>query len=178
MRRILALVTLLLVLIPGLPARAGFIDGNDTRGRLDIDDAHATRDGVGQGDDVHVNILMLAGFGKRILADAGPNRFYVYFDTTGGPAQEYRGTISTVDGLIQMTVRGQGQTYGPIRARHPLPTRLNVTLPASRPYNPDTVWRLWIESSFTNAHACSTPCIDRYPNADLGSMSIPAADGS
>jgi hypothetical protein len=121
---------------------------------------------------------MLKGFGKRLIDDSGPNRFFLFFDTSGGSGAEYRGTVSTVSGRIQMTVRGQGSTFGPIRARHPLPTHLDITLPASTPYDPDTSWHLWIESSFTNDRACTTPCVDRYPNADLGNLSIPAGDGS
>ena len=178
MRRILAALVFGLTLLPALTAGAGFIDGDDTPGRLDMDDAHVFRDGAGQGDEVRVKIQMLAGLGKRVIDDGGPNRFFLHFDTTGGPAAEYRGEVSTVNGRIQMTIRGQGETYGPIRARHPLATRLNITLPESQPYNPDASWRLWITSRFTNDGACATPCVDRYPNADLGSMSVPAADGS
>jgi hypothetical protein len=175
MRRTAALLAIGLV-FAAVPARAGQIDGNDTPGKLDIDDAHVFRDGVGQGDAVRVKILMLAGFGKHLLDASGPNRFLLFFDTAGGPAAEYEGTIATVNGRIRMTIVGQSHSYGPLPVRHPIPTRLNVTLPASQPYDPDASWRLRIESVFTNDRRCSTPCVDVYPND--GAIPVPAADGS
>ena len=176
MRRTVALLALGLALV-AVPARAGMVDGNDTPGKLDIDDAHAFRDGIGQGDAVRVRIQMLAGFGKHLIDATGPNRFFLFFDTEGDASAEYRGTISTVNGRIRMTVVGQGSTYGPIPVHHPLATRVNVTLPEHVPYDPDRAWNLWITSRYENDRRCSTPCVDRYPNAPA-TMSVPAADGS
>jgi hypothetical protein len=174
-RRTAALLVLGLILTAA-PARAGMIDGNDTPGKLDIDDAHAFRNGVGQGDAVRVRIQMLAGFGAHLLDESGPNRFFLYFDTMGDASVDFRGTISTVNGVIQMTIVGGGETYGPLTARHQLATELNVTLPEAQPYNPNGAWNLWITSRFTNDRRCSTPCVDRYPND--GSIRVPAGDGS
>ncbi len=166
------LLVLAAVVVSAFPAQAGAIDPNDTPGPLDISGGTFSRSV--SGGITYLDLHTYGNWTPALLAHHTRNRIFVLFDVDNDGAQDFRGTVQSFGGRLSISIHGLGQSFDPIRARHPAGNWLQVILSGDSPPNPLSSWQVAFRSQRISATgACTSPCRDRAP--DMGWWTVPAA---
>ena len=138
------------------------IDGNDTRGPLDIRSAshgHA-------GNAVTHTIRTFAPWSRALLGPRTPNAFLLFVGTDRDPAPERVVLIFSSGGrMVALVLRPNGALVGRATASKPNGRTVRVSIPRARLGSP-AGYRWQAFSVFeTRRGTCANGCVDRVPNA-------------
>jgi hypothetical protein len=163
-RRAAAIVMIAGVLAAAGPADAAQVqDRNLARGPLDLKLLEATKHDAGA--PLHLRLVTYQGWHASIVDASGRNRFFYFFnsDRTGGA--DFIGEVFRAPNghLVMRITNSDGQFLKRVRAYHPNPRTLKVTVPRGLP-NPDgNVWLAGLER-YWGTTVCTNGCHDRIPN--------------
>jgi hypothetical protein len=164
---VLASLLLSLAAAPAVAAQSAVkADPDDTSGVLDLSGIGMQRKNNG---NVFVGVRTFAPLDAAELDAAGDNRIVFSFNVDGDNHVEYVGTISTVDGKMQMVLKGDAGPSDPIPVVRIDARTIKVKLVKGSPANVDGM-RVFVKSRLTGAGACADTCVDRAP--DTGSLSF------
>ena len=169
-RAILVIVGALLFMlgstgIASASQEVGKADPNDTSGPLDLSGVGMQLKNSGK---LFVGVRTFARWNDSLLNADGQNRILFYFNTDRDTKFEYIGTVSTVDGTMQMMLKGKRE-LGPYTVTRIDATTIKVGIPPDTPVSRPSV-KLFAKSKLTGSGTCSNTCVDRAP--DTGALAF------
>jgi len=142
-------------------------DPHDVGGKLDIETVDANRNGGA----LEVAITMYGTWPSSLLAHSGGNRIKVLFDTDNDGVSEYIGTIVSLQGNLEMIIKGQGSEFEPLPVTRPDDNTALVKVPGGSPPNPAHKYQVATKAIFKPASGPTK--VDRAP--DHGWIAVPHA---
>jgi len=163
-RRSVAISIVGVLLAAAGPASAAVIeDRNLARGPLDLKLFEATKHDAGA--PLHLRLVTYQPWQASIIDASGRNRFFFLFNTDRSAGVDFIGEVFRAPNghLVMRITNSDGQFLKRVRAYHPNPRTLKVTVPRGLP-NPDgNVWLAGLER-YWGTTVCSNGCHDRIPN--------------
>jgi hypothetical protein len=163
-RRLFAAILVMCAGSLALPASAASIDDPPlARGPLDLKRLVATKHDATA--PIHLKVITYGNWAANILAVSGSNRVYILFNPDRQGRPDFTGEVRFHDGRLWLRITDRaGDFVRRVRAYHPDPNAVTVTVPRGLP-NPDgNAWLAAAERYITTTGPCVEPCSDRIPD--------------
>jgi hypothetical protein len=169
---LIAICATAILWLPG-SAAAVVTDPNDVSGKLDLSAVGYTKDG--SASPMRVTVRTYPTWPSRLLRPGSENRLQVLLEVDADPERDYVARLRFRAGRLWASIRGEGQSFEPLKARRPNRHTARFTIPGSSPPNPNHGGlRIAAASRFIASAACDpasggTICVDRAPDSGFGS---------